>query len=251
MKNPGHEISSREALRSETELHNRCNKTDSDSDSVAVSYGKSPYATEGWTGKKIRIMNTACRLAALILAVSVESLVVSNTGSFVKSPSGSSNSGTNPLSASRGILHEGRVVLRLRGGAARDILPLNSTEVELEKNAQPDPNQAQHDQRLNHQSHSEAPPILPHDAGVVGDPDQGYVQLPDDLRMPPGMQHMYQWEAPDGNQVTKQISKPWNPSEIMLHLLVHISLGLLTVSCASQRVYTCRNRALALTLYAW
>jgi hypothetical protein len=169
--------------------------------STCCSYGNS-HGTRRLDGKILSFdMNMACRLAALILAVSVESLVVTNTGSFVKIPSGNLNSGINSLSAGRGILHEGRGVLRLRGGAARDIPPLNSTEVELEKNAQPDSNQAQHDQRLNHQSHSEVPPILPHDAGVVGDPDQGYVQLPDDLRMPPGMQHMYQWEAPDGNQV--------------------------------------------------
>lgn len=152
-------------------------------------------------------MKACAGLAALILAASVESLIIPNSGSFMKTPPACSVSGTNPFSVGRGKLREGLVILRLRGGAARDIPPLNSTEVELENNAQPDPNQPQHDQQLHHQSHSEAPPILPHDGHVVGDADQGYVQLPDDLRMPPGMQHMYQWEAPDGNQVRNPHAK--------------------------------------------
>jgi hypothetical protein len=143
----------------------------------------------------------AAGLAALILAASVESLIIPSSSSFAKIPVACSGTGMHSFPVGRGNIREGLVILRLRGGAARDIPPLNSTEVELEKNAQPDPNQEHHDQQLHHQTHPEAPPILSHDGHVVGDADQGYVQLPDDLRMPPGMQHMYQWEAPDGNQV--------------------------------------------------
>ena len=93
------------------------------------------------------------------------------------------------------------VLMRLRGGAVRDIPPLNSTENELEKGTEEreteDPNP--HEQ---HEEHVAPSHPLPSHTGEAGGGDQGYVQLPEDLRMPPGMQHMYQWEAPDGNQVS-------------------------------------------------
>ena len=112
--------------------------------------------------------------------------------------------------------------LRIRGGAASDIPPLNSTEVELENGAEEQGGAAEKQEQqgaapakaaaeAGEAAEAEAaaapeeqqlpPPSMPHHTGEAEQGDQGYVQLPEDLRMPPGMQHMYQWEAPDGNQV--------------------------------------------------
>lgn len=137
----------------------------------------------------------------LICAVGASCLSTTYLGSTTRPLKMAPKRSTLSPEVSRAPRGEG-LVLRLRGGAASDIPPLNSTEQELEKGPEEDGNEGEEAEAQNHHQHHEQD----HQAGMMppqgsAGADQGFVQLPEDLRMPPGMQHMYQWEAPDGNQV--------------------------------------------------